>query len=254
MITPIPLQFQYASIDCRQEFLLNYGQHYISPHVEPLRSNLEKLLKSLSPSAATNSSRISSGMTTSTKARNIYAMVQCSKGISGRDSLTCLDTLTVSYMLLLNREEGESGLLVAPSCNLRYDTVQFFAVSTSSHPGSKQIGCAGKTSKIMIMVVVMSAAFSLVLITGIFSPLFWRNSIKNRVVEESNTWSEFLQIELVKLRVATNNFSDENKLGQGGFGPVYKGKMLDGQEIAVKRLSTSSKQGLEELHGSNLGC
>ncbi|XP_024028013.1 G-type lectin S-receptor-like serine/threonine-protein kinase At4g27290 isoform X2 [Morus notabilis] len=46
---------------------------------------------------------------------------------------------------------------------------------------------------------------------------------------------------------ATNNFSNDNKLGQGGFGPVYKGKLKDGQEIAVKRLSKNSRQGLDEF-------
>ena len=45
---------------------------------------------------------------------------------------------------------------------------------------------------------------------------------------------------------ATNCFSDENKLGEGGYGPVYKG-LLDGQEIAIKRLSRSSRQGLVEF-------
>ncbi|XP_042520162.1 putative G-type lectin S-receptor-like serine/threonine-protein kinase At1g61610 isoform X3 [Macadamia integrifolia] len=47
--------------------------------------------------------------------------------------------------------------------------------------------------------------------------------------------------------VATSNFSDANKLGQGGFGPVYKGMLRGGQEIAVKRLSRRSMQGLEEF-------
>ncbi|XP_027348569.1 G-type lectin S-receptor-like serine/threonine-protein kinase At4g03230 isoform X1 [Abrus precatorius] len=46
---------------------------------------------------------------------------------------------------------------------------------------------------------------------------------------------------------ATNNFANSNKLGQGGFGPVYKGKFPGGQEIAVKRLSSCSGQGLEEF-------
>ncbi|KAF3674337.1 putative protein TOPLESS-like, partial [Capsicum annuum] len=46
---------------------------------------------------------------------------------------------------------------------------------------------------------------------------------------------------------ATNNFSSENKLGQGGFGPVYKGKFPDGREVAVKRLSRTSVQGLVEF-------
>ncbi|KAM0063305.1 putative protein kinase RLK-Pelle-DLSV family [Helianthus debilis subsp. tardiflorus] len=46
---------------------------------------------------------------------------------------------------------------------------------------------------------------------------------------------------------ATNNFSDDCKLGEGGFGPVYKGILEDGKEIAVKRHSRKSKQGLDEF-------
>ncbi|KAM3714036.1 hypothetical protein ACJW31_01G301000 [Castanea mollissima] len=48
------------------------------------------------------------------------------------------------------------------------------------------------------------------------------------------------------MATATKNFSYENKLGEGGFGPVYKGVLL-GHEIAVKRLSKQSGQGLEEF-------
>ncbi|CAL2249559.1 unnamed protein product [Prunus armeniaca] len=46
---------------------------------------------------------------------------------------------------------------------------------------------------------------------------------------------------------ATDNFSNANKLGQGGYGPVYKGKFLGDQELAVKRLSRASRQGLQEF-------
>ncbi|XP_024964641.1 G-type lectin S-receptor-like serine/threonine-protein kinase At4g27290 [Cynara cardunculus var. scolymus] len=46
---------------------------------------------------------------------------------------------------------------------------------------------------------------------------------------------------------ATDNFSDSNKIGEGGFGPVYKGFLEDGREIAVKRLSESSTQGVDEF-------
>ncbi|KAK9116137.1 hypothetical protein Sjap_015084 [Stephania japonica] len=46
---------------------------------------------------------------------------------------------------------------------------------------------------------------------------------------------------------ATNNFSNANKIGQGGFGPVYKGTLQNGHEVAIKRLSARSSQGLEEL-------
>ncbi|XP_015897133.3 G-type lectin S-receptor-like serine/threonine-protein kinase At4g27290 isoform X1 [Ziziphus jujuba] len=46
---------------------------------------------------------------------------------------------------------------------------------------------------------------------------------------------------------ATDNFSFNNKLGQGGFGTVYRGALMDGQEIAVKRLSQNSGQGPNEF-------
>ncbi|XP_022716019.1 G-type lectin S-receptor-like serine/threonine-protein kinase B120 [Durio zibethinus] len=46
---------------------------------------------------------------------------------------------------------------------------------------------------------------------------------------------------------ATNNFCEGNRIGQGGFGAVYKGELPGGQEIAVKRLSGQSAQGLEEF-------
>ncbi|KAI4365755.1 hypothetical protein MLD38_021715 [Melastoma candidum] len=51
----------------------------------------------------------------------------------------------------------------------------------------------------------------------------------------------------VTIKEATNDFAAYNKLGQGGFGPVYKGRLPEGQEIAVKRLSRSSGQGLVEF-------
>ncbi|WCJ31523.1 G-type lectin S-receptor-like serine/threonine-protein kinase At4g27290 [Euphorbia peplus] len=53
--------------------------------------------------------------------------------------------------------------------------------------------------------------------------------------------------DLVTIMKATDTFSTNNKLGEGGFGPVYKGTLFDGQDIAVKRLSMSSGQGLEEF-------
>ncbi|CAA7024269.1 unnamed protein product [Microthlaspi erraticum] len=46
---------------------------------------------------------------------------------------------------------------------------------------------------------------------------------------------------------ATDHFSNANIIGQGGFGTVYKGTLLDGKEIAVKRLKARSSQGMTEF-------
>ncbi|XP_059428530.1 class V chitinase-like [Corylus avellana] len=52
---------------------------------------------------------------------------------------------------------------------------------------------------------------------------------------------------LVEIEAATDRLSIENKLGEGGYGPVYKGVLPNGQEIAVKKLSKTSVQGFEEF-------
>ncbi|KAH7662268.1 Non-specific protein-tyrosine kinase protein [Dioscorea alata] len=58
---------------------------------------------------------------------------------------------------------------------------------------------------------------------------------------------ELPQLQWSTLMAATANFTDENILGEGGFGPVYKGKLAEGHEVAVKRLARNSSQGLIEF-------
>ncbi|KAK9064213.1 hypothetical protein SSX86_015593 [Deinandra increscens subsp. villosa] len=73
---------------------------------------------------------------------------------------------------------------------------------------------------------------------------------KNSIIDrKGETTSDELDLPLFDFRtlvIATNNFSDANKLGQGGFGYVYKG-VMEGQVVAVKRLSRTSSQGIEEF-------
>ncbi|KAD7117343.1 hypothetical protein E3N88_04611 [Mikania micrantha] len=59
--------------------------------------------------------------------------------------------------------------------------------------------------------------------------------------------TESLYYEFNIVKAATDNFSEENKLGRGGFGTVYKGKLRDGKQIAVKRLAHDSGQGDQEF-------
>ncbi|XP_010418111.1 PREDICTED: G-type lectin S-receptor-like serine/threonine-protein kinase At1g61440 isoform X1 [Camelina sativa] len=69
----------------------------------------------------------------------------------------------------------------------------------------------------------------------------WRNDLKTQDVPGL----EFFEMNTIQ--TATDSFSLSNKLGYGGFGSVYKGKLPDGREIAVKRLSSSSEQGKQEF-------
>ncbi|KAM0066881.1 putative protein kinase RLK-Pelle-DLSV family [Helianthus debilis subsp. tardiflorus] len=64
---------------------------------------------------------------------------------------------------------------------------------------------------------------------------------------DKNMNTELRYFTFQSISSATNNFSSTNKLGKGGFGEVYKGKLVDGQEVAVKRLSKTSGQGVKEF-------
>ncbi|KAL7132290.1 hypothetical protein ABFS83_12G063100 [Erythranthe nasuta] len=73
----------------------------------------------------------------------------------------------------------------------------------------------------------------------------------NEVDLEKIAAQEQKEFSFETLVAATNNFHPTLKLGEGGFGPVYKGKLDDGREIAVKKLSQSSAQGKKEFQSES---
>nr|XP_034897888.1 G-type lectin S-receptor-like serine/threonine-protein kinase At4g27290 [Populus alba] len=97
--------------------------------------------------------------------------------------------------------------------------------------------------KKLLGIILGSTVFAGVLTVGL-TFYIWRKKQRKQEIEEDMELPSFHLATIVK---ATDNFSSNNKLGQGGFGPVYKGTLIDGQEIAVKRLSKSSRQGLTEF-------
>ncbi|KAI3809973.1 hypothetical protein L1987_19578 [Smallanthus sonchifolius] len=117
-------------------------------------------------------------------------------------------------------------------------------------------------AKRRVRVIVIPVLVSVTVLLGICLFVYWKrkqrkkNGVNNIVVvrENNNVANEKkkddLELPLFDFNTianATNNFSDESKLGEGGFGPVYKGILEDGKEIAVKRHSRKSKQGLDEF-------
>ncbi|XP_022716031.1 G-type lectin S-receptor-like serine/threonine-protein kinase At1g11410 isoform X2 [Durio zibethinus] len=78
------------------------------------------------------------------------------------------------------------------------------------------------------------------------SSLF-EDSFGGKGIDESKRNGDLVFFDLNTIAAATNNFSSDNKLGEGGFGSVYKGLLFNGKEIAVKRLSKYSGQGVEEF-------
>ncbi|KAL0546748.1 hypothetical protein IC582_016661 [Cucumis melo] len=78
--------------------------------------------------------------------------------------------------------------------------------------------------------------------------------VKGYIFKKENLDNELSGIDLQtghftlkQIKAATNNFDPKSKIGEGGFGPVYKGVLSDGALIAVKQLSSKSKQGSREF-------
>ncbi|KAK7257278.1 hypothetical protein RIF29_31130 [Crotalaria pallida] len=108
-----------------------------------------------------------------------------------------------------------------------------------------------KKSKRTIVAVVIAPISGMLLLSIYFIYRVRRNDAgKSKIEDDIETQVNALDLLLFDLPTitgATNNFMFENKIGQGGFGPVYKGKLVNGQEVAVKRLSRSSGQGITEF-------
>ncbi|XP_047313046.1 cysteine-rich receptor-like protein kinase 25 [Impatiens glandulifera] len=66
-------------------------------------------------------------------------------------------------------------------------------------------------------------------------------------MNDDTSSTETMQYEFKTIQEATDDFSDANRLGHGGFGVVYKGRLSNGKEIAVKRLAEGSEQGKTEF-------
>ncbi|XP_041990085.1 probable LRR receptor-like serine/threonine-protein kinase At1g56140 [Salvia splendens] len=120
-----------------------------------------------------------------------------------------------------------------------------FVPTVSDNPpgGSKK----NQTGLIVGIVVPVSVAASL--FTFAFCYLSQRRKKQKNIDDE-----EFLGIDAqtytfsyAELRAATGDFDPSNKLGEGGFGPVYKGTLADGRLVAVKQLSVASHQGKSQF-------
>ncbi|GAV62659.1 Stress-antifung domain-containing protein/Pkinase_Tyr domain-containing protein [Cephalotus follicularis] len=198
--------------------------------------------------------------------QTLYSLVQCTPDLSSFDCNRCL-LETISYLpQYCGGKQG--GRLVGRSCNVRYEMYPFYDETAAAaldpppppvsppppaSPGSvpTEKGKSG-VSSVKIIAIVAPVVVSVLLFVMGYCFITRRSKKKSGVVQEETgvhdiTTVKSLQFDFKTIEAATNSFSDDNKLGEGGFGEVYKGTLPMGQEIAVKRLSRSSGQGAEEF-------
>ncbi|XP_064957328.1 cysteine-rich receptor-like protein kinase 6 [Musa acuminata AAA Group] len=190
----------------------------------------------------------------------IYGLAQCTPDMSTSDCRQCLKGVLQGLPRSLKGARNQG-----VRCNIRFEVTPFYegtpiisllsplltdATAPTPNPAVCPTGKEGKTKKTTIAISV--SAVSAILLISIFCT-WYRRSRKRAVKSPYQTDSEqatqvfeSLLFRLSILRVATGDFAEANKLGEGGFGAVYKGLLPDGRVIAVKRLLNSG-QGLGEL-------
>ncbi|KAL5579080.1 hypothetical protein UlMin_011522 [Ulmus minor] len=177
--------------------------------------------------------------------KTIYALAQCTPDLSRQQCNNCLGDIFGRIPNCCSGKKG--GRVISPSCNFRYEDFLFYGLTEEEAPPPPPLtnpaAAEEKKSnsfKIIIFTVVPSVA-AVILFTSIC--LYMRMRKRKNKVQEKIGSVESLQYDFRTIRVATDDFSEANKLGQGGFGPVYRGKLSNGKEVAVKRLSKNSGQG-----------
>ncbi|XP_047062528.1 cysteine-rich receptor-like protein kinase 10 [Lolium rigidum] len=195
----------------------------------------------------------------------IYSLAQCTPDMTAADCQSCLRRIigwaTPKYFV-----SQPGGRVFGVRCNFRFETYSFFSgrpllqlpgvlppATAPAPPATAQGRARHRTGLILAITLPIAAALLLLSATCV---CFWRRrkqaKRKPSVPTDSTNQDDIqsidsLLLDLSTLRAATDNFSESNKLGEGGFGSVYKGVLSEGQEIAVKRLSQTSMQGVEEL-------
>uniref|UniRef100_A0A6N2NBM0 Receptor-like serine/threonine-protein kinase n=1 Tax=Salix viminalis TaxID=40686 RepID=A0A6N2NBM0_SALVM len=123
------------------------------------------------------------------------------------------------------------------------------AASELENVGAKRSSSDKKLLKIIFGCVIFIAMLAIGLVLYIRKKKAkTKNSLeKDNNDEDENEVMDLPIFDMKTIIKATENFSIDRKLGEGGFGTVYKGNLNEGQEIAVKRLSQNSGQGMREF-------
>nr|BAC55858.1 receptor protein kinase-like protein [Oryza sativa Japonica Group] len=189
----------------------------------------------------------------------VYGLAQCMDGMPPERCRSCLGGITDQGKEMVSNGLTE-GMVLGVRCSLWYHYQtdgEFFAgepgvLAFLNMPSSRDESKFGLWATIgsFFLMVSFSCFFVYIWIKqerkreARFKLRLISMAIQNVInlwrIEEGN--SGFSLYNFSQIKEATQDFSRENKIGQGGFGSVYKGLLPGGLEVAVKRLSACSVQ------------
>ncbi|KAF7137578.1 hypothetical protein RHSIM_Rhsim07G0195700 [Rhododendron simsii] len=189
---------------------------------------LGSFLGGLRSQAASGGARrkFATGNTSGPDFGTIYGLMQCTPDLSEMDCNNCLRfaELITQHVYIRGRT---GGIILTPSCTLQYETYHFFtknpADAQPATSDNKSIMLQPTTALVVVLVSISLALTALTLLR-----LRKRKDVRRKgrttlqLFDERGADADLPLFDLITIVTATDNFSLANKLGQGGFGPVYK--------------------------------
>jgi serine/threonine protein kinase len=204
------------------------------------------------------------GETSGPSFQTLFGLVQCTPDISEEDCSYCLSQGIAKIPSCCDMKMGS--YVMSPSCMLAYAPWRFYDPVDTDDPSSvpatpsrppknetRSVTQGDKNRGVPKALIFASASVAIVVLfivlLVVFLKLRRKENIRNseNKHENENISTDSMKFDFSVLQDATSHFSLENKLGEGGFGAVYKGVLSDGQKIAVKRLSKNAQQGETEF-------
>ncbi|KAL8218913.1 hypothetical protein R6Q57_022286 [Mikania cordata] len=166
-----------------------------------------------------------------------YVLANCWRTLTSNSCRTCLEAASASVLKCLPWSEGRA---LMTGCFIRYSDTNFL----NPEP------VRSKNRERMIAVITAVVSSVVILVVALLICLYIQ---KRRWLQQKRTGSydakkltkiltdSSLNFKYSTIEKATCSWDDSNKVGEGGFGVVYKGVLPDGREIAVKRLFFNNK-------------
>ncbi|KAM0914519.1 hypothetical protein ACQ4PT_011457 [Festuca glaucescens] len=214
---------------------------------------VSKLTMTLAETAATQPDRYATAdapWSSEERERKVYGLAQCTQDMPPERCRACLDVVVAE----LRQKIGSGrmgGAIHGARCTLRYETDTQFFTATGQRKGHALL-IIGTVYSLLILSTRL--LFCVLYIIRRRKPGKINSTEQPKNIDEilrlwkmEDTGSEFALYDFSQIVDATDNFSPAKILGEGGFGPVYKGVFPDGQKVAIIKLAAQSRQGLVEF-------